>query len=103
MNFQVELTERAQRDIDEAFAWLVSRSPAAAAQWHEELLATIGRLEMVPERCRIAAQESAAYRREVRQLLCGVYRVLFTIEGRTVYVLAVRHGRRRYLTAEDLG
>jgi hypothetical protein len=36
---------------------------------------------------------------EVRQLLYGrrphVYRVLFTINDRVVYVLHIRHGRRR--------
>ena len=37
----------------------------------------------------------------MRQLLYGrkphVYRILFTIEGDAVYVLRIRHGRRRRL------
>ncbi|MGD0414539.1 MAG: hypothetical protein ABSA80_04235 [Terriglobales bacterium] len=38
---------------------------------------------------------------EVRHLLYGlaphVYRILFTIEGETVHVLHIRHGRRQPL------
>ena len=37
----------------------------------------------------------------MRQLLYGrkphVYRILFTIEGDVVYVLRIRHGRRRHV------
>jgi hypothetical protein len=38
----------------------------------------------------------------MRQLLYGrkphLYRILFTIDGDVVYVLHVRHGRRRHLS-----
>jgi hypothetical protein len=38
---------------------------------------------------------------EMRQLIYGqkphLYRILFTIEGETVQVLRIRHGRRKHL------
>ena len=47
------------------------------------------------------APENGRFPFEVRQLLYGrkphVYRILFTIENETVYVLHIRHGRREHL------
>jgi hypothetical protein len=52
------------------------------------------------DRCPLAP-ENKEFPFEVRQLLYGrkphLYRVLFTIEGDTVVVLHIRHGRRRRL------
>jgi plasmid stabilization system protein ParE len=60
----------------------------------------IASLAKFPERCPLAP-ENAAFPFEVRQLLYGyaphVYRILFTIEGQTVCVLHIRHGRRQPL------
>ena len=57
-------------------------------------------LDEFPERCPLAP-ESPVFPFEVRQLLYGhpphEYRILFTIEAKTVYVLHVRHGRRQPL------
>jgi toxin ParE1/3/4 len=51
-----------------------------------------------PRRCPLAP-EIAVFPVEVRHLLYGrkphVYRVLFTLDGATVSVLHIRHGRRR--------
>ncbi len=47
----------------------------------------------MPERC-AHAPENRWFKREIRQLLYDQYRILFTIRGRTVRVLHVRHGAR---------
>jgi phage-related protein len=48
--------------------------------------------------------DSSAYGQGVRVLIYGkrrgVYRVLFTIRGETVYVLTVRHSAQRRLAGE---
>lgn len=58
----------------------------------------IASLATFPKRCPLAP-ETVSFPFEVRQLLYGrkphVYRILFTIEGDTVNVLHIRHGRRR--------
>jgi plasmid stabilization system protein ParE len=50
------------------------------------------------------APESDAFEMEIRQHFYGKrqhrYRILFTIEGKTVYVLRVLHGARRALNPE---
>ena len=49
------------------------------------------------------APENVSVPFEMRQLLYGrkphVYRILFAIEGETVYVLRIRHGRRKHLSS----
>jgi hypothetical protein len=60
----------------------------------------IASLAQFPERCALAP-ESTVFPFEVRHLLYGhaphVYRILFTIEDKTVYVLHIRHSRRQPL------
>jgi ParE toxin of type II toxin-antitoxin system, parDE len=62
-------------------------------QWFLALQDTIATLAQFPERCALAP-ESPGFPFEVRHLLYGraphVYRILFTIEDKTVYVLHVR-------------
>jgi len=58
----------------------------------------------MPKRCPLAP-ENEYYPEEIRQLLYGRrqgrYRILFTIEQRTVTILHVRHGAQRYIHEED--
>ena len=62
-----------------------------------EAIASLARL---PKRCPLAP-ENKSFPSEVRQLLYGRrqyrYRILFTIEGDTVVILHIRHGRRLHL------
>jgi len=57
-------------------------------------------LEKNPLRCPLAP-ESAFFDEEISQLIYGKYRILFTVQGETVFVLRVRQGVREYLTPED--
>jgi toxin ParE1/3/4 len=92
--YRVELTEPAERDIAEAEEWIAADSPAAAAdRWIDGLLAGFESLETVPARCPLAP-ENADHAEEIRQLIYQRYRVLFTIVGRRVVILHVRHGAR---------
>ena len=58
-------------------------------------------LEAFPERCPLAP-ESVSLETGIRQRIVGEYRALFTVDGRTVFVLRVRHGQRQPATKEDL-
>jgi plasmid stabilization system protein ParE len=90
----------AEADIAEAHAWLAEQSPEAAARWLEALDGVVDSLERLPQRCG-SAPESRTFDREIRQILHGVYRVLFTIKGSEVHVLHVRHGSVRVLRPQD--
>lgn len=99
MTFRVEVTAEAERDTDEILEWLHSQhAEDAGIRWFLGLEDAIASLAQFPKRCALAP-ESAVFPFQVRQLFYGsrrnVYRVLFTIEGDTVYVLHIRHGARQ--------
>jgi plasmid stabilization system protein ParE len=101
MTFRVETTAAAEQDADAILDWLLSQHAGDAGfRWFLALQDAIASLAEFPERCSIAP-ESAIFPFEVRHLLYGnpphVYRILFTIEHSTVYVLHIRHGRRQPL------
>jgi len=101
MTFRVETTTAAEQDADAILDWLLSQHAGdPGIRWFLALQGAIASLTEFPERCQLAP-ESAAFPFEVRHLLYGntphVYRILFTIENQTVYVLHVRHGRRQPL------
>lgn len=105
MAFRVELTDQAQSDVAGIYDWLrTEQAGDAGERWFVDLRAAIASLANLPSRCSLAPenQDSPV---EVRQLLYGrrphVYRVLFAIEGETVQVLHVRHGRRRPLRGSE--
>lgn len=104
MDFRVDLSEQAQRDIAAIYDWLhAEHAGDAGERWFVALGAAISSLAVLPSRCPLAPenQDSPA---ELRQLLYGhrphVYRILFTIEGASVQVLHIRHGRRRGIRGE---
>jgi len=101
MNFRVETTAAAEQDADAILDWLLSQHAGEAGiRWFLALQDAIASLAAFPERCALAP-ESTAFPFEVRHLLYGhpphVYRILFTVENNTVYVLHIRHGRRQPL------
>jgi plasmid stabilization system protein ParE len=99
MDFRVELSEQAQRDIAAIYDWLQSQQAGDAGErWFLALRAAVASLTNLPSRCPLAP-ESRDSPVDVRHLLYGrrphVYRILFAIEGDLVQVLHIRHGRRR--------
>ena len=77
----------------------------AAQRWYQQLREAIESLTNHPERCPLAP-ENEYFEEEIRHLLYGrrhgVYRILFTIQEETVFVLAVHHGARQPLQPADL-
>jgi len=102
MAFRVELTAEALEDADSILAWLMSQHAGdAGLRWFSAMDDAIASLATFPERCPLAP-EDRYFPFEVRQLIYGkkphFYRILFTIIGDVVFVLHVRHGRRRRLS-----
>ena len=98
--YRVEPTDKALVDAGETYFWINEQSEGAALRWYEGLMKAFRSLEKNPLRCQLAP-ESVFFEEEIRQLIYGKYRVLFTVEGETVYVLRVRHSAREYLKPED--
>jgi len=100
MSYKVEITEKAQEEMREATRWIAQYSPEKAALWHFELLEKADSLESSPARCPLAP-ESETHGKEIRHLIFGKYRILFTIEDETVYVLRVRHQAQDTLLPDE--
>lgn len=102
MAFHVEVSAEAESDADAILEWLISQHAGETGiRWFLALDDAIASLATYPKRCPLAA-ESVQFPFEVRQLLYGhkphVYRILFAIDGETVNVLHIRHGRREALS-----
>jgi len=94
--FEIVVTLEAQAGIRESFLYIHQRSPLNAARWLQGLYDEIDSLERFPERCSYA-REREYLEEELRQLVYKSHRLVFSVDQakNTVYVLYVRHGKRR--------
>jgi toxin ParE1/3/4 len=96
MAYLVELTLRAERDLEFLYQRISADDSAAAARWFNGLEKAIYTLERWPRRCPLAPESKKAKRR-LRHLLYGarrdLYRVIFEIDEsrKAVRVLTIRH------------
>jgi plasmid stabilization system protein ParE len=102
MAFRVEISLKAERDLDRILAWLLAEyAGEPGVRWFIGLRKAIATLDEFPTRCPLAP-ENATSRQEIRQLLYGnkphVYRVLFTIRNDLVRVIHVRGPKQSALS-----
>lgn len=67
MAFQVELSARASRDIEETYLWLQERNPAAADKWFNEVMSAVHTLKDSPRRCSTIPEQDS-FAQEIRHL-----------------------------------
>ncbi len=81
----------AQADVRESFDWgCRAWGKREAQQWARQLrTAVFEQLGVVPKAFQLA-RENDEFSEEIRQMIVGRYRVLFTIKGRAIHVLHVR-------------
>jgi plasmid stabilization system protein ParE len=100
MSYTVIVMPAAQKEMDEAYEWLVSQTLQHAPPWYNGLLDSMYSLENSPARCPLAP-ESKDSPEEIRQLLYGdkrhAYRILFCIRENRVLILHIRHTARNPL------
>lgn len=103
MAFDVEITDPARDDIDDAVAFIARTSTATARKWKTEMQALILSLQEMPGRFALIA-EAGELGLPYRSALHHSHRVIFRIdeEKNTVYVVRVYHGARRPLSHEDI-
>ncbi|MCC6587473.1 MAG: type II toxin-antitoxin system RelE/ParE family toxin [Bryobacterales bacterium] len=97
MEFRVEITPRAQSDLNDLHEHIIGQAPIAGAKWLRRLERAVLTLAVFPERC-VVEPALCSPTRTVRKLLFGrkrhVYRIYFEVRGRTVHILHIRHGAR---------
>ena len=101
MNYEIDIRDSALEDLDLARRWISRGSASRAESWLNGARAAIETLRSFPRRCPIAPEDQE-FDFEVRHLLYGEFRILFTVDDDVVRVLHVRHGARRFLTADEL-
>lgn len=106
MKYVVEVTRRAERQLRAITEWYRQQDAAAADRWAERCERMFETLEFNPEHNALA-RESEDLELELREVYFGsgrrkTHRVVFTIVGRSVQVVAVRHFAQRDLTATDI-
>jgi toxin ParE1/3/4 len=103
MAYRVEITSRAERDLNELYQQVRWVGSERAQDWYFNLKEAIFYLREMPARCSKTPENKT-----LRHLLYGrrpnVYRVIFRIrlKARFVQILHIRHGARRKFTAADL-
>ncbi|MGI8771020.1 MAG: type II toxin-antitoxin system RelE/ParE family toxin [Acidobacteriaceae bacterium] len=101
MPFLIEISAKAEQDIENAYSWLFERSEASADRWLTGILAAIEKLKVSPGRGSLAP-ESKEFPEGIRQILYRRHRVLFSIIGGSVVVLHVRHTARSRFYRRDM-
>ena len=101
MEHKVEVTEAVYEQIDAIVAHIALDAPEAARRWGAEIIGEIRSLKIFPMRHGLAP-EAQAVGMQVRQMMFGIYRVLYTVTDDVVTVHGVRHGRRQSLRPEEL-
>lgn len=105
MKYRVVLQRFAQQDLDEACLWAAKRAPETAAKWLDRFHHALQSLAVHPDRCPLAA-ESRKAPFELREYLFGkrpyVFRVVFTIDSKTVRILRILRAQRRNLTRRQI-
>ena len=103
MAFQVELSRRATNDIEEIFhdIEVESDAPMNAARWRRGLEKQLLRLTFLAGSMPFA-EENRHAPCEVRQMLFGKFRILYTVQSEVAFVLTIRHGHRLPISAAEL-
>ena len=101
MKFEVFITARAGRDIQEAYDFIAEHGPANPDSWKAGLSQTLESLETLPGRCGLAP-ESAHVPETIHQTFYANFRILFIIKEDAVFVNHVRHSARLAMTKDEL-
>jgi len=107
MTYKLNVARRAEQDRDETFKWYQENySEAFAVRWYVGISKAIQSLTVNPLRCTVA-RENNRFSFKLQELLYGRskhnrHRILFTVEGDTVYVLHIRHSARDKIREGDL-
>lgn len=107
MRYRVELSDKAEADVDAVLRWFHDQQQAvdAGARWLAELMYKLDALESEPGRCPLAI-EAGDVEEEIHELLFGrrryKYRILFKISGKVVSILRIWHSSRDSVTRREL-
>lgn len=77
--------------VAEIAEYVARGNPSATARWVDSVFAAVKRLSTFPESGR---QVPETRRADIREILCGSYRIIYRLDRTAVMVLTVRHGKQ---------
>jgi toxin ParE1/3/4 len=95
MPYRVNVTARAEQDLDTIYRFIQAEQSNQAAIWFNGLHEALQSLSSLPHRAPAVREDST-----LRHLLYGnkpnVYRIIYSVDDRraTVTILTIRHGAR---------
>ena len=107
MRYSVEITRRAELDVDEIVTWIAKHSPQGANVWLDRLLQVVDQLSITANKCSLAP-ENGYGDTEIRHLTFKTrrgkpYRLLFTIRDDVVLIRHVRGPGQDLVPPQDFG
>ncbi len=105
MRFRVQIIPRAERDLDRIYGWLAKHSQQGAMTWHLRWLEVVGHLEQYADQAPFAP-ENPDHQEQIRHYIFKTrrgcrYRVLFTINRTTAYLLHIRGPGQQLVSKES--
>lgn len=91
---RIEITPVARDDLLAIHEFVSRDSPNAADRLCEELLSAIESLASFSRRFPVA-EESTAWKAEIRSMVVFRYRVLYSVQQRRVVIIRIVHGHMR--------
>lgn len=94
-DFNVRLTRGAEIDLEALHDFVNDSRPVEQADAPlDQLLAAIETLETFPLRGSVPREVDEMGIREFRQILVEPYRLIYRVDGKTVFVMVIADGRR---------
>jgi plasmid stabilization system protein ParE len=102
MTYKVRITPEAEADLRSIGDYIVAQhAPEAGRRFIQSLRSRVAELKTFPQGFGMAP-EAQGVGIELRQMIHGMYRVLYSVDEQTVTIHAVRHGARRPLRPDEL-
>jgi len=98
-HYQIVILPDVEQDLEASYLYIKDDSPKNALNWYQEIYSKIQKLSSLSLRCPLAP-ENDYFEEEIRHLIVKNYRVLFTINNDTVYILHARHGHQQWITPQ---
>ena len=90
----VRWTLAASHDLEEIIIYLAQSRPVTARKLYQRIKISCKKLNSSPERCRVVPELQRCSVLRYRELIVSPYRIMFRVDKREVFVVAVYDGRR---------
>jgi plasmid stabilization system protein ParE len=103
MAFEIEVSEHAEHDINEAASYIAKDSAARAKKWLIGLHSIFNSLQELPNRHSMI-QEAEELGRSLRSIIHHSHRIVYEVQeaANVVYIVRVYHGAHHPLKEEDI-